>query len=142
MIRTKYATIKDIKPSWQLIDVSGLILGRASVRVADILNGKLNPTFSPNQYSQAKVVVINTDLIKTTGNKLTDKVYYHHTGYPKGLRSQTLKKAMEKDSTWVFRKSVEGMLPKNKLRKLKMAGLFVYKDSNHKHMANFGKVSK
>ncbi len=142
MQKTKFKTISDLRPVWYLIDAKDKILGRIAVEVADKLNGKNLPGISPNQYCQSKVVVINTNQVKTTGNKLTNKVYIHHTGFPKGLRSITLGEAMQKDSTEVFRKAVKGMLPKNKLQKKKMAGLFVYKDADHEHKANFGKVAK
>lgn len=142
MQRTKFDTVKEIAPKWHLIDAKDQILGRMAQKVADLLNGKNSAHFSPNQYSQNKVVVINSDEIRVTGKKLTDKTYIWHTGFPKGLRSQALKDAMAKDSTKVIESAVKGMLPKNRLQKKKMAGLYVYKSSEHKHNANFGKEKK
>ncbi|MFH1295520.1 MAG: 50S ribosomal protein L13 [bacterium] len=141
MQKTKFDTVKEIQPTWHLFDARDQVLGRLAQKIADALNGKQSAHFSPNQYSQNKVVVINSDQIVVTGKKMTDKIYYWHTGFPKGLRSMKLKDALAKDSTKVIEKAVKGMLPKNRLQKRKMAGLFVYKDANHKHQANFGKVS-
>ena len=140
MQKTKFDTVKEIAPKWHLFDAKDQILGRLATKVADVLNGKGSPHFSPNQYNQTKVVVINSDKVAVTGRKLKAKEYIWHTGFPKGLRSQTLKDALEKDSTKVIESAVKGMLPKNRLQKRKMAGLYVYKDENHKHTANFGKA--
>lgn len=142
MQKTKFDTVKELKPVWHLIDAKDQVLGRLAEQVAVLLNGKTSAHFSPNQYSQAKVVVINSDKIVVTGKKLDDKQYIWHTGFPKGLRFQSLKDAMAKDSTKVIERAVKGMLPKNRLQKKKMAGLFVFKDASHSHQANFGKAGK
>jgi large subunit ribosomal protein L13 len=142
MQKTKFDTIKEIRPTWHLIDAKDRILGHVAEEVSTILNGKHNAHLSPNQYMQDKVVVINSSQVRVTGNKLEDKKYIHHTGFPKGLRSQSLKELMAKDSTKVIEKAVKGMLPKNRLQKQRMAGLFVFKDEKHTHSANFGKASK
>jgi len=139
MQKTKFDTVKSIKPAWHLIDAKGLVLGRVAKKAADMLNGKNSAHFSPNQYSQDKVVITNSDEIIVTGKKLTDKKYIWHTGFPKGLRTQLLKDALAKDSTKVVSRAVKGMLPKNRLQKRKMAGLYVYKGEEHKHGANLGK---
>lgn len=140
MQKTKFDTIKEIKPKWYLIDAQDWILGRVAKEIADIVNGKKNAHFAPNQYMQDKVVVINSDKVLVTGKKLEDKKYIWHTGFPKGLRTQSLKEIMQKDSTKAIERAVKGMLPKNKLQKKKMAGVYVYKDENHKHAANFGRT--
>ena len=142
MQRTKFDTVKEFKPQWYLIDAKDQVLGRVAQKIADILNGKKSAHFAPNQYTQNKVVVINSDKVAVTGNKMTDKHYIWHTGFPKGLRSQSLKEIMSKDSTKVIERAVKGMLPKNRLQNKKMSGLYVYKDENHKHSANFGKDVK
>jgi len=142
MQKTKFDTIKEVKPSWHLVDAKDQVLGRVAQKVADILNGKHSAHFSPNQYSQDKVVVTNSDKVLVTGKKLTDKEYIWHTGFPKGLKFQSLKDALSKDSTKVIERAVKGMLPKNRLQKEKMAGLFVYRGEDHKHKANFGKETK
>ena len=142
MQKTKFDTIKEVQPKWHLLDAKDKILGHLAEKASNILNGKLSAHFSPNQYAQDKVVIINSDQIRVTGNKLEDKKYIWHTGFPKGLRTQILKDAMVKDSTKVVESAVRGMLPKNRLRKKKMAGLFVFKDGHHTHQANFGKAGK
>ena len=142
MQKTKFDTIKEVQPKWHLLDAKDKILGHLAEEASNMLNGKLSAHFSPNQYGQDKVVIINSDQIRVTGNKLEDKLYIHHTGFPKGLRSQSLKEIMAKDSTKVIESAVNGMLPKNRLRKKKMAGLFVFKDEKHTHQANFGKATK
>ncbi len=142
MQKTKFDTVKELKPAWHLLDAKDQVLGRFARQIADLLNNKNSAHFSPNQYGQTKIVVVNSDKISVTGKKLTDKEYIWHTGFPKGLRFQSLKDALAKDSTRVIERAVKGMLPKNRLQKKKMAGLFVYKDENHKHSANFGKSDK
>ncbi|MFA5776520.1 MAG: 50S ribosomal protein L13 [Patescibacteria group bacterium] len=142
MQKTKFDTVKEIQPKWHLIDAKDKILGHLAEEASNFLNGKLNAHFSPNQYAQDKVVIINSDQVRVTGKKLEDKKYIWHTGFPKGLRSQSLKEVMAKDSTKVIESAVKGMLPKNRLQKKKMAGLFVFKDENHTHQANFGKANK
>ena len=142
MQKTKFDTIKEVQPKWHLLDAKDKILGHLAEKASNILNGKLSAHFSPNQYAQDKVVIINSDQIRVTGNKLEDKKYIWHTGFPKGLRTQNLKDAIVKDSTKVVESAVRGMLPKNRLRKKKMAGLFVFKDEHHTHQANFGKAGK
>ncbi len=98
-------------------DASKEILGRLATKVAIILRGKDSAKFSPNNPDlSVEVTVYNTDNIKVTGNKMEDKIYYHHSGYPGGIKSRSLKDYMARDSREVFRKAVYGMLPKNKLR--------------------------
>ncbi len=140
MQKTKFDTIKRITPKWYLFDAKDQVLGRLATKVANVLNGKGTARFSPNQYAQNKVVIINSDKISVTGSKFETKRYFWHTGFPKGLRSQVLKDALEKDSTKVIARAVKGMLPKNRLQKKKMAGLYIYRDENHRHKANFGKA--
>lgn len=98
-------------------DASKEALGRLATKVAVILRGKNSATFSPNNPDlSVKVTVYNTDNLKVTGNKMEDKIYYHHSGYPGGIKARSLKDYMVRDSREVFRKAVYGMLPKNKLR--------------------------
>ena len=98
-------------------NAEGQILGRLATKVVILLRGKDSPKFEPNVLSFSGVVTVyNTDQLKFTGNKLEDKKYFRHSGYPGGIKSRTLKEAMAKDSREVFRSAVYGMLPKNKLR--------------------------
>lgn len=124
-----------IEKDWHFIDAQGQVLGRLATDIASKLMGKNKAVFAPNEDMGDKVVVTNAAKIAVTGNKMKNKVYYHHTGYPSGLRSETMEKLMARKPEEVLRKAVLGMLPKNKLRKVRMANLYIYKDSEHPHQA-------
>ena len=98
------------------IDAKNQILGRLAVQVAILLRGKNKPEFQPYKDMGDEVLVYNTDKIRLTGKKEDQKIYYHHSGYPGGIKEVPFKKAMEKDSREVIKKAVYGMMPKNKLR--------------------------
>jgi len=98
------------------IDANNKILGRLAVEVANLLRGKNRTDFVPYLDKGDEVIIINADKIKVTGRKMKNKIYYHHSGYPGGIKEIVLEKAIEKDSREVIRKAVYGMLPKNKLR--------------------------
>lgn len=108
--------IKKAEQKTYVIDATDKILGRLATRIADLLRGKGKVNFVPNADMGDKVVVINCEKIKVTGGKEEKKVYYHHTGYPGGIRSINYKALMEKDPTQIIRKAVFSMLPKNKLQ--------------------------
>lgn len=127
----------DVK-KWHTIDAEGKILGRVATEIATLIVGKHKPTFSPNQEMGDKVVVTNASKIKVTGRKLKDKIYYRHTSYPGGLKSETLGELMDRLPTEALKRAVHGMLPKNKLRDDRMKNLFVYEDANHPHKAQLG----
>ncbi|MAF20466.1 MAG: 50S ribosomal protein L13 [Parcubacteria group bacterium] len=109
------------------IDATNKILGRLAVDVANLLRGKGKPNFVPYLNQGDDVVVVNCDKIKVTGQKMKQKIYYHHSQYPGGLRETKLEDMMEKDSREVIRKAVYGMLPKNKLRDQVIKKLKLYK---------------
>lgn len=127
---------------WYLIDAKGQSLGRLATRVANLLRGKEKPEFEYYKDVGDFVVVINTCELDVNLKRAEKKVFYRHSGYPGGLKSQTLKERMEKDSTEVFKKTVYGMLPGNRLRKNWIKRLKVYKDANHKHGAQNLEVVK
>jgi len=104
-------------------------LGRLATKVARILIGKDNPSFTPYLDSGDHVVVINADKIRLTGNKVEQKVYYSHSGYPGGLKEVPAKRLREAKSDWMIREAVLGMLPKNKLRARRAKKLRVYRDA-------------
>jgi len=108
------------------LDASGKILGRLSTEVATILRGKNKPTFVPYKPMGDKVIITNASKIKVTGAKLTGKIYYKHSGYMGHLKSQNLGEKLRKNPAEVLRKSIYGMLPKNKLRKIWMRNLTIY----------------
>lgn len=122
---------KEIKRSWHLIDLSGKTLGRVSVDIARILMGKDKASFSFNRDDGDYVVAINASQIVTTGNKLKDKIYYHHTGYAGHLREMSLKNLLQKDARLVISHGVAGMLPKNTFRSRRLARLKIFNGDQH-----------
>ncbi len=121
----------EAKRNWHIFDASEESLGRMASRAAVILRGKDKVDFAPYLDNGDFVVVINSDNLKVTGNKLENKMYYNYSGYPGGMKSISLEKLKEKDSTEVIKRAVFGMLPKNKLRKEMMKRLKVFKTEEH-----------
>lgn len=134
-MKTHVTKPADIEKKWYLVDADGKTLGRLSVVIAGLLRGKNKANFSPSVDCGDNVVVINTDKIIVTGNKLLDKKYYNHSGYPGGLRELSLAELMEKDSTKVVRLAVKGMLPKNRLADDIINKLKLYPGSEHAQVA-------
>lgn len=135
----KYKTIwtkeKDVKREWYLIDVKDQILGRVATKIASFLIGKGKPEILPNVDCGDYVIVINSDDIKLTRGKEKKKMYYRHSGFPGGFKQTRFDEQMEKDSTKILEDAVKNMLPQNKLKDVRIARLFVYKNSDHKHTA-------
>ena len=121
----------DIDRKWYIIDAEGQTLGRLAVGVANLLRGKNKACFSPSVDCGDNVVVINTDKIHVTGNKLIDKKYYNYSGFPGGMRELSFEELMGKDSTKVLWLAVKGMLPKNRLADDILAKLKLYPGSEH-----------
>jgi large subunit ribosomal protein L13 len=131
-----YVPKKDeIERQWWLIDADGKVLGRLATTVARLLRGKNKPQYVDFMDTGDFVVVINAEKIKVTGDKLEQKMYYSHTGYPGGIKEKTLKELMETKPEDVIRKAVWGMLPKNKLNRAIHKKLKVYAGSDHPHQA-------
>lgn len=120
--------IKSTKINVVEIDADGEVLGRLAVRAAIILRQKDTPGFLPYLMPTQKVIVYNTDKIRVTGRKYEDKIYYHHSGYPGGLKETPLKDELERDSREVVRRAIYGMLPKNKLRDKIIRNLTLFKE--------------
>ena len=116
--------------NWFVIDATDMVLGRLATKVARILIGKDNPSFTPYLDSGDHVVVINADKIRMTGNKVEQKVYYSHSGYPGGLKEVPAKRLRVAKADWMVREAVMGMLPKNKLRARRAKKLRVYRDAS------------
>ena len=114
---------------WFVLDATDKPLGRLATRAARILIGKDKPTFTPYLDSGDHLVVINADKVKMTGNKVEQKVYYSHSGYPGGLKAVPAKRVREAKPEWVVREAIVGMLPKNKLRARRAKKLRVYRDA-------------
>lgn len=127
---------------WSLVDAKGQTLGRLSTQIAIMLMGKDKPTYSPHMISGDKVVVVNASKVKVTGNKLTDKIYHRHSGYPGGIKSISLKDQLIKDPAKVIIMSVKGMLPKNKLSSDMLKNLKVYPKDEHPHSSQINKDKK
>ncbi|MBN2585432.1 50S ribosomal protein L13 [Patescibacteria group bacterium] len=130
--RPKPAEIKEI---WHLIDAKGLVLGRLSTKIANILMGKNTPMFDPAITPKTKVVVINANDIKLTGRKLEQKEHIRYSGYPGGLSRIPMARIMAEKSPEALRHAVYGMLPKNRLRKGRMDNLKIYATEAHPHQA-------
>lgn len=111
-----------------IIDAEGQVLGRLATKIASFLRSKDKPSFLPYKKGVRKVFVYNTNKLKITGKKLEQKRYYHHSGYPGGLREEVMKDVMAKDSSDVLRRAVYGMLPSNKLRKDFLKNLTLFKE--------------
>ncbi len=133
MLKTFSPKKADITHNWYLVDASELTLGRLSSRIATIIMGKNKTNFSAHVDGGDNVVVINAAQLKVTGNKLTQKQYHRHSGYPGGLTSLSLEEMMAKDPTKVIENAVAGMLPKNRLTDDRMRRLKVYVGSEHAH---------
>lgn len=125
----------DIKHEWFLVDAKGKTVGRIATKIADILRGKHKPSYSPHLDCGDFVVIVNAKEIKFTGNKTSDKEYYHHTRHGNGLRTTTPKRMLEKTPERIIIKAVSGMIPQNKLKKDILRKLKVYGGSEHKQTA-------
>ncbi|HEX7042945.1 MAG TPA: 50S ribosomal protein L13 [Patescibacteria group bacterium] len=136
---TKPTSTKDIVRAWHLVDVNGKVLGREAVAIAHKLMGKGKPYFANNMDCGDYVVVINAKNVKVTGKKATDKVYYRHSMYPGGFRSETFKEVMIKNPSEIIVHAVKGMLPHNKLSAKMLKRLFVFVGAEHKYTDKFGK---
>ena len=124
-----------IEKDWFLVDAENKILGRLASKIASILKGKTKPIFTPYLDTGDFVVVINAQKIKLTGEKIKDKIYYHYSGYPGGMKSITPKDLLQKKPEEVIRKAVWGMLPKNSLGRQMLTKLKVYAGKEHPHQA-------
>src|SRR6201998_1058317 len=114
---------------WFVVDATNVVLGRLATKVARVLIGKDNPSFTPHLDSGDHVVVINADKIRLTGNKVEQKMYYSHSGYPGGLKEVPAKRVREAKPEWMVGEAMLGMLPKNKLRARRAKKLRVYRDA-------------
>jgi large subunit ribosomal protein L13 len=142
MNTTKPIKKAEIKKNWVHIDVDGKILGRVASEISMILMGKHKATFVPYLNSGDGVIVTNSKKIKVTGNKETDKKYYRHSGQVGNLKIDTVEKLRQYDPNKIIFNSVKGMLPKNRLRDVRLANLKIYEGSEHPHQGQFGKVEK
>ena len=135
MKTTVMAKSETVDRKWYIVDATNIPLGRVASQVAAVLRGKNKTIYTPHVDTGDYVIVINSDKMILTGNKLNDKKYFHHSGYPGGLKEVTYKDLMEKRSDFALERAVKGMLPKNSLGKKMFGKLKVYKGSEHPHQA-------
>ena len=140
--KTISANAATVEKEWFLIDANDEVLGRLCSQVAKILRGKHKPSYTPHADCGDYVIVINADKVKLTGNKLTDKVYVRHTGYPGGQRFATPEDYLSKKPQFVIEKAVRGMLPKTRLGDAIFKNLKVYAGAEHPHAAQTPKTIK
>lgn len=126
---------ENIERAWYVVDATGLPLGRIATKVASVLRGKHKPTFTPYVDCGDYVIVINAEKAILTGNKLNDKMYYNHSGYPGGLRERNAKTMIQEYPEEMMERAIKGMLPHNRLGRAMGKKLFVYRGSDHKHGA-------
>lgn len=134
-MKTYSAKPLEVERKWYVIDAEGQTLGRLAALCANLLRGKHKPQYTPHVDTGDFVIVINAEKIKVTGKKETDKIYYHHTGFPGGLKSISFRALMEKNPTLAIEKAVKGMLPHNTLGSEQFNKLKVYAGSEHPHAA-------
>ena len=134
-MKTYHPKKDEVQQKWWLINAEGQILGRLATEIAVLLRGKNKPQFAPSADVGDFVVVVNAEKISVTGNKLEDKMYYHHSQYPGGIKEKKLKEMLETKPEEVIRKAVWGMIPKNKLGRAIIKKLKVYRGSEHPHQA-------
>ncbi len=134
-MKTTVIKAADIERTWYVVDAEGQTLGRLASQVAAVLRGKHKPTYSPSVDCGDYVIVLNADKILVTGNKMDDKMYYRHSGYPGGLTELSLRQQLDRYPTRPVELAVKGMLPKNKLGRKMIKKLKVYTGSEHPHEA-------
>lgn len=134
-MKTYTATPSTIKRGWFVIDATGKILGRMSSEIARRLRGKHKPEYTPHMDTGDFIIVVNAEKIRVTGNKLQDKLYHRHSGYPGGLKTTTLGKMLKSTPERAIELAVKGMLPKGPLGRAMFRKLKVYAGARHQHQA-------
>jgi large subunit ribosomal protein L13 len=134
-MKTQVAKKEEVTREWFLVDAENLVLGRMATRIADVLRGKNKPIFTPSVDTGDFVIVVNADKIALTGKKLSDKMYYSHSGYPGGIKSINAGELQAKKPGEIIRIAVKGMLPKNKLARHMLNKLKIYSGPVHPHEA-------
>lgn len=133
--KTQSARKETVSHNWFVIDAEGLPLGRLASKIATVLRGKHKTSYTPHVDCGDYVIVVNAEKVLLTGNKLTQKVHYTHSGFPGGQKQRTPAQILEKHPNRLIEIAVKGMLPKNKLGRAMYKKLFVYEGSQHNHQA-------
>ncbi len=141
-MKTFMANAGTVERKWYVVDAEGMVLGRLASQVAHILRGKHKPTFTPHTDTGDHVIIINADKIVLTGKKLDQKIYYHHTGYPGGLKETPYRVLMDKKPEFVIKHAIVGMLPKGPLGRKMATKLRVYAGPEHEQQAQKPEVLK
>ena len=139
-MKTFSAKPAEVKRDWYVIDAEGKTLGRMASEIARRLRGKHKPEYTPHVDTGDYIIVINAEKVHVTGNKQQDKMYYHHTGYPGGIRSINFDKLIDHAPQRVIERAVKGMLPKNPLGRAMFRKLKIYAGPEHTHVAQQPKV--
>ncbi len=134
-MKTYSANKETVKRNWYVVDASDKVLGRMATEIANRLRGKHKAEYTPHVDTGDYIVVVNAEKVKVTGNKARDKMYYHHTGYPGGIKSITFEKLLDKAPEKAIEVAVKGMMPKNKLSRAMLSKLKVYAGNDHPHAA-------
>ena len=134
-MKTYSAKTGEVEQGWFVVDAQNKVLGRLAVQIAARLRGKHKPQYTPHVDTGDFVVVVNAERVHVTGNKLDQKLYRRHSGYPGGLRSRPLREQLERRPTEVLRKAVKGMLPRNRLARTQITKLKIYAGPDHPHEA-------
>jgi large subunit ribosomal protein L13 len=134
-MRTFSMRTEDAEHGWFWVDAKGKVLGRLATEIARRLRGKHKPEYTPHVDTGDHVIVLNADQIRVTGHKATDKVYYHHSSYPGGIKSETFEKRLARRPEQIIELAVKGMLPKHSLGRAMLRKLKVYAGSEHPHTA-------
>ncbi len=134
-MNTFMAKKEEIKRDWYVIDAAGVPLGRLATKIASILRGKHKPIYTPHVDTGDHVIVLNAEKVVLTGNKLDNKMYYRHSGYPGGIKSETYRSFLNRSPEKVVYKAVWGMLPHNALGRSMIKKLKIYKGEKHPHEA-------
>jgi large subunit ribosomal protein L13 len=134
-MNTYQAKKEEVDHQWYLVNAEGKVLGRLATELAKIMRGKNKPTFTPHVDTGDFIIVVNAGKVVLTGKKMKDKIYYHHTGYPGGIKEMSAEKLLAKKPTEMLRIAVKGMLPKNSLGRQTLRKLKIYAGPNHPHEA-------
>jgi large subunit ribosomal protein L13 len=139
-MKTYHAKKEEVTREWCLVDAQDKILGRLACGIAHRLRGKHKPIYAPYMDTGDFVIVVNAEKISLTGKKLTDKVYYHHSGYPGGIKAITAGKLLKEKPEELLRTAVKGMLPKNTLGRAMLKKLKIYAGGDHPHEAQCPRI--
>lgn len=138
---TKFYKTANKDRKWYLIDAGGQILGRVATRAAVLLSGKHKSTYTPNLDSGDNLIIINAAKVRLSNErKIKGKIYYHHSGYPGGLKKETFEEAMSKNPCDVLFKAIKGMMPRTKLGKVQLKRLRIYKDADQNHTQEIERI--